>query len=124
MADFTEAQLSQLRSAMQRRYLALKNEIHDELEYPFDPCSIDLTNGFSGIPNDIDTACVDHQINEMRQLEEALKQLDDSNFGDCIDCTGEIGFERLLAHPAVQRCINCQKHYDQMYLHGANPTLF
>ncbi|HMV12185.1 MAG TPA: TraR/DksA family transcriptional regulator [Nitrosomonas sp.] len=122
MADFTEAQLSQLKSAMQKRYLALQEEIHNELEHVSDSRYIDLTSGFSGIPDDIDTARVDRQVNEMRQLEEALKQLNDLNFGDCIDCTSEIGFERLLAYPAAQRCIKCQKHHDRMYRHEASPT--
>ena len=72
MADFTEAQLSQLKSAMQKRYLALQEEIHNELEHVSDSHFIDLTSGFSGIPDDIDTARVDRQVNEMRQLEEAF----------------------------------------------------
>ena len=75
MANFTDDQLAQLKTAMQKRYLELKEEIHRELKHANDGRSIDLGENLSNIPDDIDTALVDRQINEMRELEISLKYL-------------------------------------------------
>ena len=66
---------------------------------------------------------VDRQINEMRELEMSLKYLSELEFGDCIDCGNAIGFERLLAYPSAQRCIECQSRYEKAFPQESNPSL-
>lgn len=122
MANFTENQLIQLRTALQRRYLELQDEIRSELGHANDG-NIDLTEYLNTIPDDIDTALVDRQINEMRELEISLKYLSELEFGDCIDCGNEIGFDRLLAYPSAQRCIQCQNQYEKSFPQESNPSL-
>jgi RNA polymerase-binding transcription factor DksA len=120
MTNFTEDQLAQLKAALQKRYLELQEEVRRELG---------VANGgrdiydVSNIPDDIDTALVDRQINEMRELEVSQKHLMELEIGDCIDCGDEIGFERLLVYPSAQRCIVCQKKYEKAYPHEPTPTL-
>ncbi len=123
MANFTENQLTQLRAALHKRYLELQNEIRNELAHTKDTDDFDLAEYLNNIPDDIDTALVDRQINEMRELEMSMKYLNELEFGDCIDCGNEIGFERLLAYPSAQRCIQCQNQYEKAFLQGPNPTL-
>ncbi|MEK7845017.1 MAG: TraR/DksA family transcriptional regulator [Pseudomonadota bacterium] len=123
MANFTENQLIQLRAALQRRYLELQDEIRSELGHANDRDNIDLTEYLNTIPDDIDTALVDRQINEMRELEISLKYLSELEFGDCIDCGNEIGFDRLLAYPSAQRCIQCQNQYEKSFPQESNPSL-
>lgn len=123
MANFTDAQLAQLKTAMQKRYMELQEEIRRELAHTNGGRSIDLGENLSDIPDDIDTALVDRQINEMRELEISLKYLMELELGDCIDCGNEIGFERLLAYPSAQRCIECQQRYEKAYPHESTPTL-
>ncbi len=123
MANFTDDQLAQLKTAMQKRYLELQEEIRQELENANGGRSIDLGESLSNIPDDVDTALVDRPINEMRELEISLKYLSELVLGDCIDCGNEIGFERLLVYPSAQRCIECQQRYEQAYPHESTPTL-
>ena len=123
MANFTDAQLAQLKTAMQKRYMELQEEIRRELAHANGGRSIDLGENLSDIPDDIDTALVERQINEMRELEISLKYLMELELGDCIDCGNEIGFERLLAYPSAQRCIECQQRYEKAYPHESTPTL-
>lgn len=123
MANFTENQLIQLRAALQRRYLELQDEIRSELGHANDRSNIDLTEYLNTIPDDIDTALVDRQINEMRELEISLKYLSELEFGDCIDCGNEIGFDRLIAYPSTQRCIQCQNQYEKSFPQESNPSL-
>lgn len=123
MANFTENQLIQLKAALQRRYLELQDEIRSELGHANDRGNIDLTEYLNTIPDDIDTALVDRQINEMRELEISLKYLSELEFGDCIDCGNEIGFDRLIAYPSAQRCIQCQNQYEKSFPQESNPSL-
>ena len=123
MANFTEDQLTQLRAALQKRYLALKEEVNNELSHSRSAQGSELAEYSDTIPDDIDTALIDRQINEMRELEMSMEYLSELEFGDCIDCGGEIGFERLLAQPSAQRCIECQSKYEKAFPQEANPSL-
>jgi len=123
MANFTENQLMQLKVALQKRYLELQDEVRNELGHANDIGNTDLAEYLNNIPDDIDTALVDRQINEMRELEMSLKYLSELEFGDCIDCGNEIGFDRLIAYPSAQRCIQCQSQYEKTFPHESNPSL-
>ena len=123
MANFTEAQLMQLKTALHKRYLDLQEEIRSELAHTKDIGNFDLAEYLNNIPDDVDTALVDRQINEMRELEMSRKYLSELEFGDCIDCGNEIGFERLLVYPSAQRCIECQSRYEKAFPQESNPSL-
>jgi RNA polymerase-binding transcription factor DksA len=72
---------------------------------------------------DLGATIIDKQVHEMRNIEISLKNLAEHNFGDCIDCKENIGFNRLKASPSTQRCINCQNRYEKIYVHESKPTL-
>ena len=131
MAKLTEDQLAQLKTSLQQRYLDLREEIRGELERSGEQRYIDLAGsvrdaGDGSVADlllDINTAMVDRQVHEMREVEASLKRLAELNFGDCIDCGGEIGFDRLLAYPIAQRCVQCQEVHERTYAHEGTPTL-
>ncbi|UJP05981.1 MAG: TraR/DksA family transcriptional regulator [Nitrosomonas sp.] len=115
MANFTEDQLIQLKAALHKRYLELQCEVREELTHTQDISNEELIEYLNHVPDDIDTALVDRQINEMRELEMSMRYLSELEFGDCIDCGNEIGFERLLAYPSAQRCIACQNQFEKTF---------
>ncbi|MCB1948222.1 TraR/DksA family transcriptional regulator [Nitrosomonas sp.] len=123
MANFTEEQLTQIKSALHKRYLELQEEIRNELVQSGEEFDLRQADDISNILADVDTALVDKQINEMRELEMSEKYLMELEFGDCVDCGEEIGFERLIANPSAQRCIACQRKYEKLYPHESNPSL-
>jgi RNA polymerase-binding protein DksA len=131
MAQFTEEQLGQLKEVLQQRYLQLREEVRDELESSGDQHYTDLAGsvadpGDASVADmlvDVDANLVDRQVNEMREVEAALKRLAELDYGDCIDCGGEIGFERLMAYPTAQRCVRCQEVHEKTYMHENKPTL-
>ncbi len=45
---------------------------------------------------------------QLRAVEEALNRIEQGMYGICIDCEEAIPEQRLLADPAVSRCVNCQ----------------
>ena len=131
MAQFTEEQLAQLKEVLQQRYLELREEVRDELESSGDQHYADLAGsvadpGDASVADmlvDVNANLVDRQVNEMREVEAALKRLADLDYGDCIGCGGEIGFERLMAYPTAQRCVHCQEVHEKTYMHENKPTL-
>ena len=131
MAQFTEDQLAQLKEALQRRYVELREEVRDELERSGNEHYADLAGsvpdpGDASVADmlvDLDANLVDRQVNEMREVEAALKRLADLDYGDCIECGGEIGFERLMAYPIAQRCVRCQSLHEKTYSRENKPTL-
>ena len=131
MAKLTEDQLTQLKTSLQQRYLDLREEVRGELERSGEQRYIDLAGsvrdaGDGSVADmllDINTAMVDRQVHEMREVEASLKRLAELSFGDCIDCSGEIGFDRLMAYPTAQRCVQCQSLHEKTYSHEGTPTL-
>jgi RNA polymerase-binding transcription factor DksA len=123
MANFTEDQLTQLKAALEKRYLALKDEVNNELARARATRDPEQDAYSDSSADDLDTALIDRQINEMRELEMSMEYLNELEFGDCIDCGGEIGFERLLAQPSAQRCIECQSKYEKAFPQESNPSL-
>jgi len=44
----------------------------------------------------------------MRQIDEALRRIDEDTFGNCDHCGKEIGKARLMAMPLATMCIECK----------------
>ena len=131
MAKLSEEQLAQLKEMLQHRYLELREEVRGELERSGNQHYADLAGsvpdpGDESVADmmvDVDAALVDRQVNEMREVEVTLKRLAELDFGDCVECGGEIGFERLMALPTAERCVRCQELHEKTYSHEPNPTL-
>jgi len=123
VANFTEEQLQQIKAALHKRYLELQDEIRSELVNAGEEFDVTRADDVNNILADVDTALIDKQINEMRELEMSEKYLMELEFGDCVDCGEEIGFDRLIANPSAQRCIDCQRQFERSHPHERNPSL-
>lgn len=44
---------------------------------------------------------------KMIRLENALKNVDSTSFGVCMNCLGRISYKRILALPESQICVEC-----------------
>ncbi len=49
----------------------------------------------------------------LKKLDEALRWMDDEEFGYCESCGEEIGFKRLLARPGARQCVECKQNEEQ-----------
>ena len=131
MANLTKKQLGILKEKLQHRYLELQDEVRNELGSSSDHRHISLASTLNDVGDnsvvdmlmDLGATIIDRQVHEMRNIEISLKNLMEDNFGDCIDCKEKIEFNRLLASPGTQRCINCQNRHEKIYVHESNPTL-
>ncbi|MBN1543160.1 TraR/DksA C4-type zinc finger protein [candidate division KSB1 bacterium] len=51
--------------------------------------------------------------NFLYHLEMALERLDSKDYGVCVICKNEIGFERLLAVPHARLCVKCKSNEER-----------
>jgi RNA polymerase-binding protein DksA len=51
---------------------------------------------------------VERDLAELRQIELALRRIDDGSYGICTDCSTPIDPRRVLAQPTALRCVECQ----------------
>lgn len=47
------------------------------------------------------------------KIEETLKRIDAGDYGVCEECGAEIPFERLLARPVTNLCIDCKTEQEE-----------
>ena len=47
------------------------------------------------------------RANEISRIENALKRLDDDEYGYCVQCDEDISVKRLEIDPAASHCIKC-----------------
>jgi DnaK suppressor protein len=52
-------------------------------------------------------------IDELAQVESALKRLDAGTYGNCADCGDPIPLQRLQVQPAAQCCATCQAAHER-----------
>ena len=54
-----------------------------------------------------------HAARHLLALEAARRRLADGSYGRCVACGLDIEFERLIAHPAAERCLSCQDGHER-----------
>ena len=71
----------------------------------------------------IDSALGERSVRELLEIERARRRIADEEIGECVDCAGEIGINRLLANPVAERCIECESRRERTYAHAATPRM-
>ena len=59
---------------------------------------------------------VERDLAELREIDLALRGIDDGSYGICVDCGDPIDQRRVLAQPTALRCLECQANAE------GNPT--
>ena len=63
--------------------------------------------------NEIGDAEVERDVGELREIETALRRLDEGRYGLCLACDEAIDPRRLQAEPFAVRCAPCQTKVEQ-----------
>jgi RNA polymerase-binding protein DksA len=123
----TPEQTQELHKVVEQRRAALLAEVRSDLDKVRED-RIDTIVGAVPDPGDESVASLITDLNvgdasrdiaELRMLEAARERMAQGSYGICINCGQDIGFERLRANPAAERCINCQTQYEKTH---AQPT--
>ncbi len=76
-------------------------EIKDDLDYA-ELVSDSFTEGM----------IANHQLDELKQIEEAIKKIEDGSYGTCAMCSVTIPIGRLKAKPFAKFCTECREVYE------------
>jgi RNA polymerase-binding transcription factor len=131
MNQLTQDQTAQVANMLRERERVLRAEIRESLLRSGDDAHKELAGlvhdtGDESVANllaDLEFAAIDRDVNELRDIENALARLSRDGFGICADCGEPIGLPRLKANPAAVRCHACQSRRERSYAHPEPHTL-
>ncbi len=129
--SISPALLQGLAGALRQRRAELLAQVRAELAASDDRHLSDLAGNVhdagdesvADLLADLDAARVDWQVQELRQIEQALGRVAEGQYGVCGDCGEDISLPRLQAQPAASRCIGCQDRHEHATGAAAAPRL-
>jgi len=121
MPNINEKELNELRDKLLDYKKQLQQEIHDELVNEGSSNALNLAGkvhdaqaeSLSDMLTEINLAMLSQHQHELKNLERALRRMDNGEYGTCIDCDAPIAIARLQAYPTAVRCISCQAKHEQ-----------
>jgi len=125
-------QLDQIRARLAERRRKLLDDVRETLENTENQEYVEIIgraptdSGDASVSDelaDLNLTMLDRHVAELRDIEGAEARMREGTYGDCEDCGGEIGFERLLAQPTAIRCVLCQDQYEKTHATQSTPTL-
>jgi DnaK suppressor protein len=120
MAVLKPAQLVDLKRLLAAREKSLRayvrKSIHDRLGRDISDLEAsggdDSEQSIANLLEGIDTSILARDIEELLAIESARKRIGNGSYGLCATCNAPIGFKRLLAMPASERCLDCQERHE------------
>jgi DnaK suppressor protein len=124
-------EIAGLKAALEKRYAELREEIRQELLQSDEEHFIDLAGQVRDLQDesladllvDLGLEIIDMHLAEVREVEAALARISSGQYGDCMDCGGEIESDRLQAYPTARRCWDCQSKYEKSHAVPNHSTL-
>jgi DnaK suppressor protein len=113
-AQLTPPQLTDLSQLLRQRYrdlsLAVERELHaDGMPEIAVTTASDADWTAADVDADAVIARAERDSSELTEVAEALTRMEDGRYGICETCGKDIGYPRLLVHPAARRCLACQQ---------------
>jgi RNA polymerase-binding transcription factor DksA len=127
----TTQQTKELKGLIAGRRSALIDELRDDARKAraerFDEVAGEVPDSgdesVAALIADLDQAEWGRDIDELRGLDAAQERLAKGDYGVCVDCARDIGFERLRATPSAIRCIDCQTRHEKTFAVPGAPSL-
>lgn len=120
MPNITDQEIKQLHDNLLNYKKVLQQEIREELLKEGSAGAASLAGkvhdkqeeSLSEMHTEINLAMMSQHQHELKNLERALKRMEDGEYGYCIDCDEPIALARLQAYPTAVRCIACQAKHE------------
>lgn len=94
-------QLTTQKSELEKRLEAISKDLQKPYTKDFSDQATEREN------DEVLEALAQKCSNEIKQIDAALKRVDDGSYGQCSSCGEDINQQRLAAQPAAITCINC-----------------
>lgn len=102
-----------LAAEIKKRLIMVEEQIIElkELCQPIEPDSaIGRVSRMDAINNkSINDIALKKKLLQFDGLKAALENIDDTNFGKCLNCGTEIPMGRILIMPESRKCVNCSR---------------
>jgi DnaK suppressor protein len=93
-------------------YAELAGRVHDAEE-----------DAIADLLVDVNLAELTREVEEVRDIDAALRRILGGVYGVCVDCGERIEGARLQAYPTAKRCLECQRVRDRSPLAAPTPKL-
>ncbi|HEX7586281.1 MAG TPA: TraR/DksA C4-type zinc finger protein [Patescibacteria group bacterium] len=115
---FDKETIAELKAALLKEKETLEHDL-SKIARPVDRAKGDYETSFTEIGNDREdnTSEVEQYADDLpveitlekklKDILEALEEMERGDYGICKNCNQEISLERLRANPAARTCINC-----------------
>ena len=131
MADLTNAQLKKLKAKLLERQRVLVDEVREKREQaatessaePFGAVGDAGDESVLRMITDLDITEAGRDVEELRDIAEALNRMEDGSYGTCEECGQDIGYPRLEVQPTATRCIEDQEKFEKTFATRQTPTL-
>ena len=130
MADLTKQQVGRLKNALLERQRMLTSEIRAKRQQAANDAAEDTMGvADSGdesvlrMQADLDLQEAGRDLEELQQIDTALRRMDEGTYGECSSCGTDIELARLQAQPTALRCLDCQSQHEKTYATKGTPTL-
>lgn len=127
----TATQSATLKAALRNRFETLRGTVHEHLLKSDDERARLMADSVRDAEDesvadlliDLDLADIDRDLEELRDVEDALARMEQATYAVCSDCRTLIPFERLTAYPTAKRCFRCQTLHEKTYAGKSMPKL-
>lgn len=124
-------QSAELKAALRTRFEALQEEIRQDLLKGDEHREAGLADRVRDLQDesvatliaDLDLADTDRDLEELQDVEAALRRMHEGRYGTCLGCGDPIAFERLRAYPTAKRCRRCQARHEASFVQKGMPRL-
>lgn len=129
--SLTPEQIAALKAQLLALRAKLSGEIQEELQetraQPYQKLAGEVHDkGDEAIAEQaagMEAELAERRTEELHAVESALQRIEDGEYGTCIDCGGDIGYERLKAYPMARRCIVCKTRFEEEHPGFETPSL-
>ncbi|HET7572292.1 MAG TPA: TraR/DksA C4-type zinc finger protein [Gaiellaceae bacterium] len=113
-----QSALLEERARVERALAALRDEHAGSLDEEVEEIAATSDNHLAEtatatLGREIDYTLGENSEDVLRQIDDALKRIDDGTYGTCSRCGREIAPERLEAYPWASLCIDCKREAER-----------
>lgn len=71
----------------------------------------------------LQAASVERDTDELREIEDALRRMEVSTYGMCVECAAALPCVRLDACPEAKLCVRCETEHERRRAQWGHPAL-
>jgi DnaK suppressor protein len=109
----TETKMGQLLGILKAKQLALEDVVGRREGIAVERSADPSDEAQHAIERELTTRALDFESGLLCDIRLALQRIDNSTYGVCQSCDGDISEKRLTALPWAKYCIKCQENIDR-----------